>query len=81
MSRQGKYIIDVKRQKRTEFLAVAADLVCMPFCLEVTFCKCHLLHSGVGDWGEWACNEQSDVSSDLAVAVDTEIMRHIGHWR
>lgn len=62
-------------------LAMAAYLVCMPFCLEVTFCKCHLLLSGVGDWGESACNEESNVSSDLAVAVDTEIMRHIGHWR
>lgn len=34
-----------------------------------------------GGWGETSCNEESDVSSDLAVAVDTEIMRHIGHWR
>lgn len=62
-------------------LAMAAYLVCMPLCLEVTFCKCHLLHSGVGDRGESACNEESNVSSELAVAVDTEIMRHIGHWR
>lgn len=62
-------------------LAMAADLVCMAFCLEETFCKCHLLHSGVGDRGESARNEESNVSSDLAVAVDTEIMRHIGHWR
>ena len=41
---------------------------------------------GGGGWGGgvggdgWR-NEKSSVSTDLAVAVDTEIMRHIGHWR
>lgn len=60
---------------------MAAYLVCMPFCLEVTFRKCHLLDSGVGDWRDLGSNEESNVSSDFSVAVDTEIMRHIGHWR
>lgn len=79
MSRQEKYIIDVKRQKANGVLATAARLVCIPFCLEVTFCKCHPLRGGAGDWGDSARNERSHVSSDLAVAVDTEIMRRIGH--
>lgn len=60
--------------------ATAACLICIPACLEVTFCKCHLLRGGVGARGEVARNEESGVSSDSAVAVDTEIMRHIGHW-